>query len=276
MTPAERTRMLEDLAIADERAYRRTCKFKRYFPDEGPLRRALYPRSLLFFMAGSIHRERMFLAANRTSKTVSAAYEVTAHLTGDYPHWWVGRKFDVPIDSWAAGDTRETTRDIVQNELVGSRDELNAGTYASGMLPRYRILDRSLKTGVSDCVDTVWVRWGEELQHGAPVVSTLAFKSYDQGRKTFQGTSKHLIWLDEEPPESSETASSDGGAPSGNGDIYTECLLRTATTDGLVIETFTPLRGLTVHLAEYLKTAVMCDAAGVVVSANLGLFGEAA
>jgi terminase large subunit-like protein len=40
-------------------------------------------------------------------------------------------------------------------------------------------------------------------------VSYLGFKSYDQGRRKFQGTGKHVIWLDEEPPA----------------DVYEECLL---------------------------------------------------
>src|SRR3954464_14499645 len=115
-------------------ARRRSSKFARYFPNEGPLRRELYPRSLLFFAAGLTHRERLFLAANRTSKTVSAAYEVTAHCTGDYPAWWPGRRFERPTKWWAAGDTRETTRDIVQLELLGEREELRNGTHASGMI----------------------------------------------------------------------------------------------------------------------------------------------
>jgi hypothetical protein len=59
-----------------------------------------------------------------------------------------------------------------------------------------------------------------------------------------------------------------GGAPSGNGDIYTECLPRTATTDGLIIATFTPLRGLTPFVDRYLETALRPDAAGLLINAN--------
>lgn len=42
-----------------------------------------------------------------------------------------------------------------------------------------------------------------------------------QGRTSFQGTSKHVIWLDEEC----------------DFEIYTEFLLRTMTTDGIVMAT---------------------------------------
>lgn len=271
LTAAER-RSLE--LLRDELKHRQACTFRTYFPDEGPLRRSLYPRSLLFFAAGRVHRERLFLAANRTSKTVSAAFEETAHVTGDYPPWWPGRRFERPTVWWSAGDTRETTRDIVQRELFGPREHLRAGTW-NGMVPAHRILDRTLKTGISDCIDTAWIRWGDDTEHGGPTTSTIQFKSYDQGRVAFQGTSIDGVWLDEEPPDAEDTATG-GGTPSGNGDIYTECLLRTATTDGLVIATFTPLRGLTPFVDHYLDTASMADATGTVVNAKLGIFGAAA
>lgn len=254
------------------RELRRTYKFNTYFPDTGPLRRELYPRSLLFFAAGKHHKERLFLAANRTSKTVSAAYETTAHLTGLYPKWWNGRRFAEPIEAWAAGDTRETTRDIVQLELFGTREGLRAQSYSGAMIPAHLIVDRTLKTGVADCIDTAWIQHVERV-HGAPATSQVQFKSYDQGRVVFQGTSKHLIWLDEEPPDATE-APTGGGTPSGNGDVYTECLLRTATTDGIIIATFTPLRGLTPFVDHYLETAVMADTSGAIINAKRGLFGE--
>src|SRR6267142_7227349 len=66
-----------------------------FYPEAGPLRRELYPRHLEFFAAGAMHRERMFLAANRVGKTEGVgAYETTLHLTGRYPAWWQGRRFD--------------------------------------------------------------------------------------------------------------------------------------------------------------------------------------
>jgi phage terminase large subunit-like protein len=216
---------------------------------------------MIFFASGLLYRERLFLAANRTGKTVSAAYEVAAHLTGEYPSWWPGRRFSHAVDAWAAGDTRETTRDILQHELLGPRESVRARRFDRGMIPAHLIVDRSLKPGVADCVDVVTVRHVER-QHGAPCFSSLQCKSYDQGRVAFQGTSKHVIWLDEEPPDTTE-APSGGGAPTGNGDIYTECLL-----------TFTPLRGLTSFVDHYLDTAHVADANGHVINAKVGLFGE--
>jgi hypothetical protein len=37
-----------------ESARRARCPFKTYFPDTGPYRRELYPRSLIFFAAGKV------------------------------------------------------------------------------------------------------------------------------------------------------------------------------------------------------------------------------
>ena len=145
-------------------------------------------------------------------------YELTMHLTGDYPDWWVGRRFDHPIRAWAAGDTSQTVRDIIQTKLLGP-----PGEYGTGLIPGDLILNTKNKAGsVPDTVESVAV------QHVTGGISHLGLKSYDQKRKSFQGTEQDIIWLDEE--------CSIG--------IYAECLLRTMTTDGLVMCTFTPLSGL--------------------------------
>ena len=90
------------------------------YPEKGPLRRELYPKHLEYFRAGSNHRERLMLAANRVGKTEGVgAYEVTCHLTGLYPDWWEGRRFSKPVKAWAASDTSKTVRDIIQVEAAG-------------------------------------------------------------------------------------------------------------------------------------------------------------
>jgi phage terminase large subunit-like protein len=202
----------------------RQDRIRTLFPDEGPLRRELYVKHMEFMRLGALDaegegvNERCFMAANRVGKTLVGAYETTCHLTGDYPSWWLGRKFPEPVDWWAAGDTSETTRDTVQLELLGPVEEIG-----TGMLPAKAILGAQRRTGVRDAIDTVLIR------HASGGVSHLAFKSFDQGRKRFQGTKKHGVWLDEEPPK----------------EIYDECLVRLMTTHGLMICTFTPLEGLT-------------------------------
>ncbi|SKB32488.1 terminase large subunit domain-containing protein [Sphingopyxis flava] len=214
--------------------WERTHKFDLLFPDEGEYRRELYPRHLEFFRAGATHRQRCFMAANRVGKTVAGSYEVCAHLTGAYPHWWEGRTFRTPTDIWAAGDTNETTRDIIQKELLGQIDYTSGAKRfdGTGMIPRDRIGRITWKQGVQDLVDTVLVK------HRSGKWSRLSLKSYDQGRRVFQGTAKHVIWLDEECPLG----------------VYEECLYRTVTTNGLVMLTFTPLLGLSETVMQFMPS----------------------
>ena len=109
-------------------AWRRSRnKIEQYYPEKGPLRRELYPKHMAYFAAGRHHRERLFLAGNRCGKTEGVgAYEMAVHLTGRYPSWWQGRRFDHAIHAWAAGDTNQTTRDILQAKLLG-RAALHGG-----------------------------------------------------------------------------------------------------------------------------------------------------
>ena len=193
-------------------------KFNTYFPDEGPFRRALYAKTIEFFAAGLQYSERLFMAGNRIGKTEAGAFETTAHLTGVYPNWWTGRRFTEPVEWWACGTTSETTRDIVQAKLLGSLDA--PGT---GMIPSHLILDTSRRPhGLPGSIESAYIR------HSSGGKSLLGLKTYEQGRKSFEGTAKHGIWDDEEPP----------------GDIYTEQLYRTLTTKGIIFTTFTPLQGI--------------------------------
>jgi phage terminase large subunit-like protein len=218
----------EAIAILEEMERRRKRrKLFDVYPDTGPLRRELYPKHLQFFAAGIEHQERAAVAANRVGKSFGlGGFETALHLTGLYPDWWPGRRFDAPIDCWAAGDTSETTRDIPQLILMGP-----PGEYGTGLIPGDKILGNPThRAGVAQAIDTV------RVQHASGGTSLLGFKSYDQGRKKFQGTAKHLVWLDEEPPE----------------DVYSECMARLMTTDGMMICTFTPLEGLSNVVLRYM------------------------
>lgn len=208
-------------------SYRRARrKIDSFYPDEGPLRRELYPKHLQFFRAGSEHRERCFLAANRIGKTEGVgAYESALHLTGQYPKWWEGRKFTEPISAWAAGKDSKTVREIIQLKLLGP-----VGEFGTGMIPAEAIEGTTAKPGVPDAVESITVR------HVSGGRSRMLLKSYDQGRDSFVGTEQHLVWLDEEC----------------NRDIYVECLTRTMTTDGLILLTFTPLLGMTDIVMDFL------------------------
>lgn len=218
-----------------------TRKIDTMFPDTGPLRRELYPKHLEFFEAGAKYRERCAMAANRVGKTEGmGGYETALHLTGQYPDWWVGRRFDHPVKWWAAGKTNETTRDIVQTKLFGEIKGSGPNKHPSGTGLIYKdcIGDITWKAGVTNLIDTVTVK------HVSGEYSQLGIKSYQQGRGSFEGTERHGIWLDEEPPL----------------DIYSECLIRTATTDGIVFITFTPLEGTTGTVLMFINPDALDDA----------------
>jgi phage terminase large subunit-like protein len=226
ITRSDPNRAIIDLLEREKRLAQRS-KLDSYYPDVGDLRRELYPKHLESFRAGADRRERAFIAANRIGKSEGVGgYETTLHLTGLYPSWWAGRRFSHPITAWAAGDSAKTTRDILQRILLGP-----VGEFGTGLIPADCLLRTTVKPGVSDCIETVFVK------HVSGGTSELTLKSYDQGREAFQGTNRHLIWLDEETDRS----------------VYVECLLRTMTTNGLLLLTFTPLLGMTDICRDFLQ-----------------------
>lgn len=179
-----------------------------------------YAKQKTFHTAGAIHRERLFMAGNQLGKTWAGGMELAMHLTGQYPDWWEGRRFEGAGRWWAAGKTRVSTRDSVQKILVGEpeiEDEWGTGT-----IPADRLRSTSRAMGVANALDSLTVR------HVSGEVSTLLFKSYEAGREKWQADTLHGVWFDEEPPL----------------DIYTEGKTRTNATGGLVFLTFTPLLGM--------------------------------
>ena len=224
---------LEVLEEIERRSRQRT--FYRMYPTQdigspdgtvGFFARHKYPKHMEFFAAGAEYRERCFMAANRVGKTFGAGgYETACHLTGLYPQWWPGRRFKRPVRWWAAGKTNETTRDIVQTTLLGGVAQRGGRKHfeGTGVIPGDKLgPPPAWKQGVTDLADTIRIR------HASGGWSVLGFKSYQQGRGSFEGTAQDGVWLDEEPPA----------------DVYGECIIRTATTNGIVLLTFTPLEGM--------------------------------
>lgn len=177
----------------------------------------------------TIERERLLMAGNQLGKTYCGAAEVAIHLTGIYPDWWEGRRWDKPTRWWAGSKTSEVTRDGVQRYLIGEpKDESSWGT---GMIPKDKLLTTKRRQGIADALDSATVR------HVSGGSSTLGFKSYDQGRQKWQGETLDGVWNDEEPPM----------------DIYMEGLTRTNATMGITMITFTPLLGMSDVVSMFLN-----------------------
>lgn len=198
---------------------------RRLFVPGSPFSIEKCPKHAEFFRATKRYRQVVFLAGNRTGKTVAGCYLDAVTLTGEYPDWWDGKVFDAPTKVWCVGKTAQTTRDTLQKELLGP-----PGALGTGLIPKDRIIRMTARSGVPGAIDQVLVK------HKSGGVSVLGFKSADQGVESFMGTDRDLVHCDEEVPLS----------------VYNECFVRTMTTKGLVVLTFTPLQGITpliVHLA---------------------------
>lgn len=187
-----------------------------------------------FYAAGARCPERMLRAANRVGKTSGAAVEVSYHMTGRYPEWWQGRRFKHPVDVWTGSPTTETSRDIVQEELLGPVSQNSLGLMGTGAIPKKYIIGKPTfrQSNVSGVVD------GFQVMHVSGSISTCALKNYEQGWQKWQGTSKHVIWLDEEPIRGVVPTDEDYK-------IFTEGETRIFDCDGILLVTFTPLNGET-------------------------------
>lgn len=186
------------------------------------------PKHREFFRAGADYPERLFMAGNRVGKSIAGAFEIKCHLTGEYPIWWQGKRFDGPINAWAIGKDARAVRDTIQKELLGP-----IGSWGTGLLPAHTLGKFFALQGTPQAIDIIRVK------HKSGGWSELGFKNYQQDIGSFMGTSRHVIWLDEECPQ----------------DIYNECNIRTATVNGIMLVTFTPLSGLTPMVVNFCKKA---------------------
>lgn len=220
---------LEQLLAAEELHQRYNARETMYLPGEFGIEK--YPRHRLIFEDGAKYRHRCFMGGNGTGKSFGVGgYELMLHLTGDYPTWWNGITYDHPIKIWCCGDTRETVRNIMQLILLGDFAKEGSEALGTGLIPRKCITKVKTVPNTNNSADFALIK------HRKGWINHLSFKSYDQGRKAFQGTSVHLILLDEEPPHA----------------IFLECAQRGRGVDGRILMTFTPLSGFTDVVEQFL------------------------
>lgn len=220
--PPRRAELLKVAKALEEIERRKTYRRLDFFKP--------YPKQLEFFGQGKTHIERLFKAGNQLGKSEAGAFEAACHLTGLYPEWWPGRRWDRPTKGWMAGETSLVTRDVMQKKLCGEPGVEQS--FGSGMVPKDFFVDKpSLSRGITDAYDSI------QVKHVTGGVSVGRFKSYEQGRSKFQGETLDWIWLDEEPPY----------------DLYSEGLTRTMATGGMVFITFTPLKGMSDVVKRFLN-----------------------
>ena len=216
--PLQNTELLKLLQAQKQRE--RFNKINHYDP---------YPYQMDFHKTGQENSQRLLMAANRIGKSYCGAAEMSYHLTGIYPDWWEGRRYDQPITAWAGGVSNETTRDIVQAELLGSPDDPEA--FGSGSIPQKYIIKTERKPGVPNAKSVALIR------HITGGNSSLHFKAYEMGVDKWQGRSVDVVWLDEEPSR----------------ELYSQAVTRTLDRRGMVYMTFTPEQGMTETVAAFMN-----------------------
>src|SRR6516164_518364 len=167
-----------------------------------------YEPQLRFFAEGTRHHQRLIRGGNQTGKTLACAFEMAFHLSGAYPRWWKGRRFEGPIRAWVIGPTTQLTRDGPQRQLCSRQGEWGTGT-----IPLTAFCAKPVMVpGGTGSVDTLSVT--HETNGVRDGVSTATFKSFEMRSEKMQAESVHAIWVDERCSE----------------EIYSELLARTTAT----------------------------------------------
>jgi len=195
------------------------------------------PWQLEFHKAGATCPQRLLMAANGVGKTLTGAAETAIHLTGQYPDWWQGRRFNRHILVWVCSISNQTQRDYTQNALFGE----NIGdALGSGFIPGASIVGRPRprQAGVGDVIDMAHIR------HTSGKNSLVVMKTYEQGWRAFQGAAPDIVWLDEQPDENAKD----------EGPIYSEVITRIFRSSGMLYATLTPLLGETEMIRKFLET----------------------
>lgn len=220
MTAEEKLELLALLELRDQAMRRNRLAY--YKP---------YAKQLEFHAAGGsmYTRERLFMAGNQLGKTVAGAAEVAMHLTGRYPADWRGKRYSYAGRGLAGSESGELTRKGIQRLLLGP-PEIRA-EWGTGFIPGECIVDTASRPGVPDAVSSITVK------HACGDLSVLQLASYDQGRTKWQADTVDFVWFDEEPPLA----------------LYSEGLVRTQATKGMVFVTFTPLLGMSDVVKRFVK-----------------------
>lgn len=202
-----------------------------------------YPYQKQFFDQSAKSRFLFLCASTRIGKSACGAHMFSVFLTGLYDklcYKWEGRRFDTPINTFCIGTTSETTKQILQYELLGIKDARHLdntefdgedkGVLGSGAIPLFCIVKDSIVRN-GDQILSVKIRhfnqWGDP-----DGLSEVIFKSTQQGQEALFGQAKSCIWLDEEDKHCSM-------------EIFEQATIRTLTTKGIVMQTSTPEWGLT-------------------------------
>lgn len=218
--------------LEKDREYYRYNYIDTLFPEDGLLSIHRYPKHIEFFSAGGLYKHRMIMAGNRSGKSYLSCYEVACHLTGIYPIWWDeigGKRLSRACDWVIIGEETKLLRLSIVDTLLGPLDA--RGT----KMIRRTNLDLASLTETKKSETTIS---SFRVKHISGAYCNVEFRTYEMPRTSFQAFTANILF-DEEPPE----------------DIYLECLMRPLTLgiDGMTIMNFTPMKGPTKLLTNFLE-----------------------
>ena len=158
----------------------------------------------------SLKRNRWVFGGNRTGKTECGAVETLWISLGIHPY----RQNRPKTEGWVVSLSNRVQKEVAQSKILK-------------YLPKSSIVEiimnegkkASPENGIIECII---------IKNVFGNFSKIWFKSCEEGREKFQGTSLDFVWFDEEPPE----------------EIYTECKMRVMDKKGDIFGTMTPLKGL--------------------------------
>ena len=189
----------------------------------------MYPWQKKAIANTATHKVTGVICGNQMGKSEVACAILACHLTGYYPDWWKGKKYDRPVKVMAAGVDSNHNKNVLQERLFGTNNKKMVDEIGTGMIPKDAIITRGIVTDRGDEIKSA------KFNHKSGGMSELIFRAYSQGREAAQGFPADIIMIDEQP----------------NDEFWREALTRTKATKGHVICTFTPLEG-TSHLIDNL------------------------
>jgi phage terminase large subunit-like protein len=233
------------------------AKFRKYRPYGHP--DTLCPNGKLFVKNGwepwsnkpwqlefhnSKGKAKGNICANGVGKSFATLWETVAHLTGEYPDWYDGFRFDKPVLWWVGSIDAALQVEGVQKILLGPDLAENYGT---GLIPLPLLVGKPQirQSGIPGTVHQVRVkRTGGGYSH-------LVLKTYQQGWKAWQTAAPDGITLDEQPDDND----------AGQKPIFEECQTRLFRSSGLLL---TPLLGeteLTRYFMQPKDPSIFCSTA---------------
>lgn len=156
-------------------------------------------------------RNRWVFGGNRTGKTECGAVETIWLSLGIHPF----KNNKTQTECWVVSLSNRVQKEVAQAKILK-------------YLPKNSIVEIIMnegkktmpENGIIECII---------VKNKFNNYSKIWFKSCEEGREKFQGTSLDFVWFDEEPPE----------------DIYNECKMRVFDRCGEIFGTMTPLNGFT-------------------------------